>query len=105
VSAGGRARAIPLGDAPLGERAAEVARVWVTDGGGATVLIDPGVLGDAEMFGVLMADTIDHAARAHASAMGMREEQAAALIWRGVDRARAAIAAGGGDLDQGGRIN
>jgi glyoxylase-like metal-dependent hydrolase (beta-lactamase superfamily II) len=98
-------RAIPLGDAPLGETAAEVARIWITDGGGATVLIDPGVLDDAEMFGVLMADTIDHAAKAHAEAMDMTEEQAAALIWRGVDRARAAIEQGSSDLDQGGRIN
>ncbi len=98
-------REIPLDDAPLGKDAAEVARVWVTDRGGATVLIDPGVLDDAEMFGVLMADTIDHAAKAHAAAMDMTEEQAAALIWRGVDRARAAIEAGSSDLDKGGRLN
>jgi hypothetical protein len=98
-------RAIPIDDAPLGDDAAEVARIWITDRGGATVLIDPGVLDDAEMFGVLMADTIDHAARAHAAAMDMTEEQAAALIWRGVDRARGAIARGSNDLDDGGRIN
>jgi len=105
ASGAGRARAIPIDEAPLGEHAAEVARIWVTDGGGATVLIDPGVLGDAEMFGVLMADTIDHAAKAHAAAMDMTEEQAAALMWRGVDRARGAADRNSSDLDQGGRIN
>jgi hypothetical protein len=98
-------RAIPLDEAPLGDTAAEVARIWITDGGGATVLIDPGVLDDPEMFGVLMADTLDHAARAHAAAMDMSEEQAAALIWRGFDRARTAIERGSHDLDDGGRIN
>ena len=98
-------RAIPIDDAPLGDESAEVVRVWVTNGGGATVLIDPGVLDDPEMFGMLMADTIDHAAKAHAAAMDMTEEQAAALIWRGFDRARGAIEQGSSDLDQGGRIN
>jgi hypothetical protein len=93
-------RAIPLDRAPLGNDSAEVARIWVTNGRGATVLIDPGVLADAEMFGVLMADVIDHAAKAHARALGMTEEQAGVLIWRGVDRAREAIELGLGDLDR-----
>ena len=103
--AGERLGAIPLGDATLDPGSAEVARIWVTNGAGATVLIDPGVLADAEMFGVLMADTIDHAAKAHAAALTITEEQAAALIWRGVDRARAAIDGGLGDLGATGRLN
>ena len=82
-------RAIPLSAIPnLGARSAEVARIWITDRSGSTVVIDAGVLGDAEMFGVLMADTIGHAARAHAQAFGLSEEEAAALIWRGLDGAR-----------------
>lgn len=105
MSDGRHPRAIPIDDAPIGERSAEVARIWVTDGGGATVLIDPGVLDDAEMFGMLMADTIGHAAKAHAAAMDMTEEQATALIWRGVDDARAASEADGTGRDRGGRLN
>ncbi len=72
----------------LGEDSAEVARIWVTDRKGSTVIIDAGVLADPEMFGVLMADTIRHAAVAHARALAMPEAEAAALIWRGVDGAR-----------------
>ena len=85
-------RSIPLASASgLGPKSAEVARIWITDRKGSTVLIDAGVLSDAEMFGVLMADTIAHAAKAHAAVLGITEEQAAALIWRGVDTARATI--------------
>ena len=98
-------RAIPIDEAPLTSRSAEVARIWITDRGGSTVLIAPDVLGDAEMFGVLIADAVDHAAKAHAQALDMTEEQAATLIWRGIDRARAAIDGGSTDLDVGGRIN
>ena len=101
-----RLRAIPLDSATtLDAGSAEVARIWITNGAGSTVLIDPNVLGDAEMFGVLMADTIDHAAKAHAAALGITEEQAAVLIWRGVDRARTAIDMGLADLESAGRLN
>lgn len=82
-------RAIPVNSVPsIRGDSAEVARIWITNGKGSTVLIDAGVLSDAEMFGVLMADTIGHAARAHAQALELTEEQALALIWRGLDRAR-----------------
>lgn len=88
--------AISLKLAPLlGKDSAEVARIWVTDRKGSTVLIDAGVLADPEMFGVLMADTIAHGAKAHARALGMSEEEAAALIWRGLDTARPAAAPDG----------
>ncbi|MFN3432933.1 MAG: DUF5076 domain-containing protein [Sphingomonas sp.] len=88
----GKPRAIPLSAIPkLTERSAEVARIWITDRAGSTVVIDPGVLADAEMFGVLIADTIGHAAKAHAAALGMSEDEAAALIWRGLDGARPTI--------------
>ncbi|NYD90480.1 DUF5076 domain-containing protein [Sphingomonas melonis] len=82
-------REVPLSAIPdIGAKSAEVARIWITDRSGSTVVIDPGVLADAEMFGVLMADTIGHAAKAHAQALGMAEEEAAALIWCGLDAAR-----------------
>ena len=65
-------REIPLSAIPdIGAKSAEVARIWITDRSGSTVVIDPGVLADAEMFGVLMA-----------------EAEAAALIWRGLDSVR-----------------
>ena len=99
-------RAIPLDGVTLGKDSAEVARIWITNQRGSTVLIDPGVLSDAEMFGVLMADTIDHAAKAHAHMLGITEAQAAALIWRGVDRARTAIDADNvADVNPQGRMN
>lgn len=100
-------RSIPLSGVPgLGPKSAEVARIWVTDHKGSTVLIDAGVLSDAEMFGVLMADTIDHAARAHAAALGITVEQAAALIWRGVDKARLSTNADNvADTHPSGRLN
>ena len=67
--------AIPLDDdAPLGEDSSEVVRVWITDGGGATVYIMPDVLEEPQVFGYLMADTIRHAARAYAESAGKQED-------------------------------
>jgi hypothetical protein len=66
--------AIPLEDAPLTDKSAEVARVWITDGGGSTVFIQPDILEEPEVFGYLMADTIRHAAAAYARARGEEED-------------------------------
>ena len=60
----------------LTDRSAEVARIWVTDGAGASVWIDARVLGDTHIFGYLMADTIRHAARAYAGTYGLTEDAA-----------------------------
>ena len=68
----------------LTDRSAEVARIWVTDGAGASVWINAGVLGDAEVFGYLMADTIRHAARAYAGNYGMTEDEALQAIVAGL---------------------
>jgi hypothetical protein len=77
--------AIPLdAEAPLTDESVEVARVWITDGGGATVFIMPDVLEDAEVFGYLMADTIRHAARAYAEARGADEDEMLQAIVDGV---------------------
>ena len=76
---------IPLDDqAPLTKESVEVARVWITDGGGATVFIMPDVLGEAEVFGYLMADTIRHAARAYAESRGADEADMLQAIVGGV---------------------
>jgi hypothetical protein len=71
------------------KNSAEVARIWVTDHGPSTVVIDPGVLDEPFAFGILMVDTIRHAARAYAHAQGITEAQALILIWGGVDAERA----------------
>ena len=44
----------------------------------------PAVLGDAEVFGYLMADTIRHAARAYAGNYGMTEDEALQAIVAGL---------------------
>ena len=62
----------------------EVARLWIEDGGPATCLINPEILGEPEMFGLLMVDTIRHAARAYAQCYGMPEDEALGRILEGV---------------------
>ncbi|WP_185207060.1 DUF5076 domain-containing protein [Sphingomonas sp. NBWT7] len=62
----------------------EVARIWVTDHAGSTVLIDAGVLEDPQVFGQLMADTIRHAAKAYAAAWSIDEGAALQAIVDGV---------------------
>ncbi len=66
----------------------EVARLWVQDGGPATCIIDPMVLREPEMFGMLMVDTVRHAARAYAQCYGISESAALSRIWDGLDAER-----------------
>jgi len=83
--------AIPLaGVTVLGEKSIEVARLWVTDGGGSTVFIDARRMPDASMFGMLLADTAGHAANAYAGALGITPEEALERVWAGLDKERAA---------------
>lgn len=70
------------------DRSVEVARLWVQNGGPATCIIDPGLLQQPELFGMLMVDTVRHAARAYAQCYGMTEEAALARIWDGLDAER-----------------
>ena len=72
------------GVAALGDRSVEAARIWVTDGSGSTVLIDPGVLEDPRVFGYLIADTIRHAAKAYAAVWPVNENKALQAIVDGV---------------------
>ena len=72
------------GVAALGDRSVEAARIWVTDGAGSTVLIDPGVLEDPRVFGYLIADTIRHAAKAYAAVWPVNENKALQAIVDGV---------------------
>ena len=70
------------------QNAVEVARLWVENNGPATCIINPGVLQEPEMFGMLMVDCIRHASRAYAQAHGLSEEAALERIWQGVDMER-----------------
>lgn len=70
------------------ENAVEVARLWVENNGPATCVIQPGVLQQPEIFGMLMVDCIRHAARAYAQSNGLSEEEALARIWEGLDMER-----------------
>jgi hypothetical protein len=60
----------------LTEDSAEVARIWITDGAGSSVWIQPDVLEDPLYFGYLMADTVRHAAIAYAQRWDMDEQAA-----------------------------
>ena len=68
----------------LTDASSEVARIWITDGGGSSVWIQAGLLEDPRVFGYLMADTIRHAARAYAGIWSMDEGDALQRIVEGV---------------------
>jgi hypothetical protein len=70
------------------DQSVEIARLWVTDRGPSTVFINAGPLADPMAFGVLLADTAHHGARAYARQYGISEEEALAAIWRGLDAER-----------------
>ena len=75
---------IAIPDGLLAAGSAEVARIWVTDGAGSTVLIDAEVLADPTVFGFLIADTVRHAAKAYAAAWGVGEDAALQAIVDGL---------------------
>jgi hypothetical protein len=77
--------AIPLenGDT-LTEESHEVARIWVTNGGGSSLWINALILSEPLVFGYLVSDTIRHAARAYANAYGMDEGTALQAIVDGL---------------------
>ena len=68
----------------LTDESREVARIWVTNNAGSSVWIDASVLQDPAVFGILMADTIRHAARAYAHAWHLDEQQTLQAIVDGV---------------------
>jgi hypothetical protein len=80
---------IPLaGVKVLSDQSVEIARLWVTNGGGSTVFIDARRMPDAGMFGMLLADTAGHAANAYAAALGISQEEALERVWAGMDAER-----------------
>jgi hypothetical protein len=72
----------------LGEDSYEIARLWVTHNGPSTVYINAHTLRDPALFGMLLADTAHHGARAYAAMYGIAEEEALAKIWQGLDSER-----------------
>jgi len=85
TSAETRQGAIAVDDFDFLESSVEVARLWIENEGPATCLIQPDVLQEPEMFGMLMVDTIRHAARAYAQCYGLAEREALTRIWQGVE--------------------
>jgi hypothetical protein len=68
----------------------EFARLWHEPDGPFTCLIEPRNLGpDPFLFGMAMIDTIRHAARAYAQAVGTTEDDALERIFEGFDAERA----------------
>ena len=68
----------------------EFARLWCEPEGPFSCLIEPRNLGpDPFIFGMAMVDTIRHAARAYAQAVGITEEHALEVIYEGFDAERA----------------
>lgn len=84
-SAETKAGAIAVDDFDFLDNAVEVARLWVENEGPATCIIQPDVLKEPEMFGMLMVDAMRHAARAYAQCYGMPEEEALSRILQGVE--------------------
>lgn len=57
---------IELDQAILTDKSYEIARLWVTSGGGSTVWIASNVMQDPRAFGRLMADAMRYGAAAYA---------------------------------------
>lgn len=75
--------ALENGDA-LTDQSHEMVRIWITNGGGSSVWIEPGLLDDPRVFGYLISDTVRHAARAYAAAYEMDESEALQAIVDGL---------------------
>jgi len=83
----------------------EIARLWVQDQGPGHFFINAYKMPDAGMFGMMITDTVRHAARAYAQALGITEAQAAVSIWRGVDDEREKHTTELNTIDPGERIH
>ncbi len=85
----GRAGEIDVTDYDFLDDALEFARLWHEPEGPFTCLIEPRNLSpDPFVFGMAMIDTIRHAARAYAQAVGISEDQALERIYEGFDAER-----------------
>lgn len=87
---GGREGEIDIGDCNFLDGSREFARLWSGSDGPVSCFIEPRNLGpDPFTFGMAMVDTIRHAARAYAQAVGISEEHALEVIYEGFDAERA----------------
>ena len=87
------------------ENSVEIARMWVEDNGPATCFIQPERLQDPEAFGMLMVDTVRHAARAYSQCYGMSENEALGRIWDGLDAERGSPTTGLDTIEDYGKSN
>ena len=74
----------------LTDQSAEVARIWVTHGGSASVWIDARVLENPCMFGAVIGETIGHAAVAYAELTQKSADDMLAAIVAGLSERVAA---------------
>ena len=75
---------ISLAGHQFGERAVEVARLWVPDRGPSTCLVRPELLTEPEMFGIVLSDAMSQGATALSRHRDLSEADAFLRIWRGV---------------------
>lgn len=84
--------ALPLANAEhLSDQSFEIVRLWVDHGGGSTAWIASDVLTDPRAFGRLIADLVQHGARAYVTPT-MTEEAARAAILGGFEQTMRSIA-------------
>ena len=68
----------------------EFLRMWASDSGPVTCLIDPQPIGaDPFALGIALTDCVRQGAKAYAHATGIAESEAEARIWAGLDAERA----------------
>ena len=75
----------------LGDGSFEIMRLWVEHGGGSTAWIGSAVMPDPRAFGRLLADAVQHGARAYATAP-RSEDAALALILDGFAQTMRSVA-------------
>jgi hypothetical protein len=67
----------------------EFARMWKEPDGPQSYIIDPKALGaDPFLFGMALADAVQHGANAYAQAVNITKQEALERIWQGLDAER-----------------
>ena len=84
----------------------EFLRMWHSESGPVTCLLNTQPLGDDPfVLGIALTDCVRHGAKAYARATGMSETEAEMRIWAGVDAERQAPTDQPTDLSDKGTIN
>jgi hypothetical protein len=84
----------------------EFLRMWASDSGPVTCLINPQPIGaDPFALGIALTDCVRHGAKAYTHATGIAESEAEARIWAGLDAERASPTEAPSDLSSKGSLN